>query len=181
MTLCQRYPPELKGLTPVEEALIAMCHPVGFILKLRPSGHSSPTKYHGVKGHFINIPQGPGPLLNILPSPELQLQDIFKVFWLNDRPPETDDLKPFLVVRKAKVLAALQYLVQHNPLYKSLTINHPLLNTWNDEFIPPEIQRDIISVHEMDHYEREGYIVNLEAGNSENDLQVAQDSGSLDN
>ncbi|KAJ5240415.1 uncharacterized protein N7469_002006 [Penicillium citrinum] len=38
MTMCQNYPSALEGLTPVEECLIARCHPLGFILKLRPGG-----------------------------------------------------------------------------------------------------------------------------------------------
>jgi len=83
VTLCQSYPPELNDLTPIEEALIAKCHPLGIILKLRPGGRSSPINYHAVKGHFIIIPQDPGPLLPILPilpSPELRLQDVIKVF-----------------------------------------------------------------------------------------------------
>jgi hypothetical protein len=107
VTLCQNFPLELDGLTTVEEALVARCHPLGVVLKIRPGGHYSPINYNGLKGHFIVIPQDPGPLLTILPSPDLQLQDLIKVFWLNDRPHTTDDLKPFLVVRKAKVLAAL--------------------------------------------------------------------------
>lgn len=179
VTLCQNYPSELNGLTPVEEALIAKSHPLGMILKLRPGGRSSPINYHAVKGHFIVIPQDPGPLLSILPSPELRLQDVIKVFWLNDRPPTNDALKEFLVVRKAKVLAALQYLVRHNPLYRDLQINQPIIDGWSDEFIPNEIQDNIIILDKVDHHEREGYSVNLETGNYENDLQAAQDCGSF--
>jgi uncharacterized protein DUF6570 len=83
VTLCQSYPPKLNDLTPIEETLIAKCHPLGIILKLRPGGRSSPINYHAVKGHFTIIPQDPGPLLPILPilpSPELRLQDVIKVF-----------------------------------------------------------------------------------------------------
>ena len=45
ITTCQHYLPALKDLTPVEECLIAKCHPLGTILKLRPGGHTSPTNY----------------------------------------------------------------------------------------------------------------------------------------
>jgi len=180
VTFCQDYPPELKDLTPVEEAVIAKCHPVGIILKLRPGGHSSPSNYRAVKGHFVIIPQDPGPLLDILPSPDLHLQNLFKVFWFNDRPPTDDALKPFLVIRKAKVLAALRYLVLHNPLYRNLTINHDMIDNWAEEFIPPDLHDSIINVNKSDHHEREGYAVNLESGNFENDLQAAQDSASFD-
>jgi hypothetical protein len=33
-----------------------------------------------------------------------------QVFWLGDRPPTDADLSPFLIIRRVKVLAALQYL-----------------------------------------------------------------------
>lgn len=39
------------------------------------------------------------------------------------RPDETD-LRPFLVVRKTKVLAALQFLIQNNQLYQDVQISH---------------------------------------------------------
>ena len=45
ITTCQHYLPALKDLTPVEECLIAKCHPLGTILKLRPGGHTSTTNY----------------------------------------------------------------------------------------------------------------------------------------
>jgi hypothetical protein len=80
-----------------------------------------------------------------------------------------------LRVRKEKVLAALQYLVQHNHLYHDLTINHAIIDSWNEEFIPPEIRDNIICLGSSDHHEREGYTVSLHTGNYENDLHAAQD------
>jgi hypothetical protein len=179
VTPCQDYPSALEGLTLTEEYLIAKCHPLGVVLKLRPGGRSSPVNYHALRGHFIVIPQDPGPLLEILPSPEIALHSLIKVFWLGARPPEDSDLNPFLVVRKAKVLAALQYLVQHNHLYRNITINYPIIDDWGDDFIPPELRDSIICLDEADHHEREGYTVRLQTGNYENDLQAAQD-GALD-
>ena len=126
VTLCQDYPSALEGLTLTEECLIAKCHPLGVVLKLRPGGHSSPINYHALRGHFIVIPQDPGPLLEILPSPELTLHSLIKVFWLGRRPPADSDLNPFLLVRKAKVLAALEYLVRHNYLYRNSMVNRPM-------------------------------------------------------
>jgi hypothetical protein len=124
---------------------------------------------------MIVIPQDPGPLLQILPSPELRLDNLIKVFWLGKRPPTNHDLKPFLCVRKDKVLMALHYLVQHNHLYHDITINHTMIENWSDEFIPPEIADNITHLEDTDHHEREGYTVSLQTGNYENDLQAAQD------
>jgi hypothetical protein len=172
---CQHYPSALEGLTPVEECLIARSHPLGVILKLRPNGRSSPVNYRALYGHFIVIPQDPGPLLDILPSPELRLHDLIKVFWLGNKSPVDKDLKPFLLVRKAKVLAALRYLVKHNHLYRDVTINHSIIDDWNDDFIPRGLRDSIVCLDEPDHHEREGYTVDLQTGNYENDLQAAQD------
>jgi hypothetical protein len=154
VTTCQDYPSALEDLTAIEECLIAKCHPVGTILKLRPGGRSSPVTYNAMRGHMIVIPQDPGPLLQILPSPELQLDNLIKVIWLGKRSPVDADLKPFLQVRKDKVLAALQYLVQHNHLYRDLTINYSMIDSWSKDFIPPEIRDNIICLGSSDHHER---------------------------
>src|SRR5271163_2880415 len=175
VTMCQYYPAALEDLTVVEECLIAKCHPIGTILKLRPGGRPSPASYNALRGHMIVIPQDPGPLLRILPSPELKLDNLIKVFWLGKHPPTNRDLKPFLQVRKDKVLAALQYLVQHNHLYHDLAINYTMIDSWADNFIPPEITENITCLGKPDHHEREGYTVSLRSGNYENDLHAAQD------
>lgn len=176
VTTCQDYPSALEDLTAVEECLIAKCHPVGTILKLRPGGRPSPSSYNALRGHIIVIPQDPGPLLQILPSPDLRLDKLIKVFWLGKRGPADADLKPFLQVRKDRVLAALRYLVQHNHLYRDLTINHAMMDDWSGDFIPPEIRDNIICLGSSDHHEREGYTVSLQTGNYENDFHAAQDA-----
>jgi hypothetical protein len=102
-TMCQNYPSALESLTPVEECLIARCHPLGVILKLRPGGHSSPVSYRALRGHFIVIPQDPEPLLDILPSPALTLHDVIRVFWLGKQPATYTDLSPYLSVRRHSV------------------------------------------------------------------------------
>jgi hypothetical protein len=67
-------------------------------------------------------------------------------------------------------------LVQHNQVYQNLTINHQMLDTWAAEFIPPELQENIICVYEPNSHEREGYSIELDGGNYENDFQAAQDT-----
>ncbi|KAF5857657.1 hypothetical protein ETB97_005478 [Aspergillus alliaceus] len=129
------YPSTLEGLTLTEEYVVIKCHPLGAVLKLRPGGRSSPVNYNALRSHFIVISQDPGPLLEILPSPELALQSLIKV----------------------KVLVALQDLVQHNHLYRNITINYPIIDSWADDFILPELRDSIICLDEPDHHEREGY------------------------
>ncbi len=111
VTIYQDYPSILEDLTAIKECLIAKCHPVGTILKLRLGGCPSPTNYNTLQGHMIVILQDPGPLLQILPSPELRLDNLIKVFWIGKQLLADSDLKPFLQVRKDKVLVALQCLV----------------------------------------------------------------------
>lgn len=174
VTLCQHYPDALKDLSLTEESLIAASHPVGVVVKLRPGGQTSPSTYRALRGHFIIIPQDPKPLLRILPSPGLELTEVIKVFWLGNRPPTDDDLRPFLIVRKHRVLTALQHLVQSNPLYGDVTINHSTLDQWLDDFIPSDLQQQVICLDETDHHERAGYSVNLQEGNYENEWQAAE-------
>ncbi|KAN0076457.1 hypothetical protein V8E54_006599 [Elaphomyces granulatus] len=80
---CDDYPEALKDLTFIEEAVIARRHPVGSILKLRPGKCRSPSSYYALRGHMVVMPQNPGPLLQILPSPDLRFQDLIKVFWIS--------------------------------------------------------------------------------------------------
>jgi hypothetical protein len=54
VTTCQDYPSALEDFTTVEECLIAKCHPVSTILKLRPGGRTSPITYNAIRGHMID-------------------------------------------------------------------------------------------------------------------------------
>jgi hypothetical protein len=51
-----------------------------------------------------------------------------------------------------------------------------MLDTWSDEFIPPELQENIIHVQEPDNNERQGYAMDLDSAGFENDFQAAQAS-----
>ena len=166
---------ELEDLTLMEEYAIARSHPIGTILKLKPNGLRNPTAYNNIRGHIVTIPQNPGPLLDILPSPDLQFHDYIRVIWTGKTEPTVDDLKPFVEVRKDKVIQALLWLCEHNPLYKSVNINHELINQWAESFIPPLLQEAIINLPEdRDSNERGTYAGDME-GFSENDLHHALD------
>ena len=175
VTMCQHYPKALEDLNLVEEYAIARSHPIGTILKLKPNGVRNPTAYNGIRGHIVTIPQNPGPLLNILPSPDLQFYDHIRIVWAGKAEPTADDLKPFVEIRKEKVLRALLWLCQHNPLYKSVKINHELINQWAESHIPPLLQDSVVNVPEdRDSDERGTYAGDME-GLFENDLHSALD------
>ncbi|KAJ5670293.1 uncharacterized protein N7477_005656 [Penicillium maclennaniae] len=46
----------------------------------------------------------------------------------------------------------------------------------DDDFIPRDLQENIMSVNVSDGHERDGYSIYLDSGNYENDLQVVQDT-----
>jgi hypothetical protein len=173
--MCQHYPAELEDLTLMEEYAIARSHPIGTILKLRPNGVRNPTACNGIRGHIVTIPQNSGPLLDILPSPDLQFHDHIRIVWTGKTKPTVDDLKPFVQVRKEKVIRALLWLCKHNTLYKSVRINHELVNQWSESFIPRVLQEEVVGVPEAkDSNERGTYAGDME-GLSENDLHNALD------
>jgi hypothetical protein len=94
VTMCQDYPTELEDHTLMEEYTIARCHPIGTILKLRPNGVRNPAAYNGIRGHIVTIPQNPGPLLDVLPSSDLQFHEHIKIIWIDNTEPTANDLKP---------------------------------------------------------------------------------------
>jgi hypothetical protein len=51
--------------------------------------------------------------------------------------PFDSEFNTFLLVRKVKVLAALQCLVQHSHLYRNIITDHPMADDWGDDFISP--------------------------------------------
>ena len=98
-------------------------------------------------------------------------------FWFGKDPPDQASLKPYLRVRRAVVQRALEYLVATNDLYKRMRvrINHVALSEWDDEFVPQSLVDAVIHVPESDSHEREGYTMDLQDGNYENDFQAAVD------
>jgi hypothetical protein len=65
--------------------------------------------------------------------------------------------------------------VQNNPLYQGVTINHSAVDEWPDDFVPSDLQQEIVFLGESDHHERAGYTADLQENNYENDWQAAED------
>ena len=129
MTTCAQFSLELEGLTLVEKALIARAHPVISILKLRPASGSKPTAtYQRIRDHAVVLSQNPGLLLNILPSSTFQPHQVIKIMWASDTPHTTSQLQHHLQMRREKVQVALEWLHQHNSLYKDVVIDYAQLD-----------------------------------------------------
>ncbi|KAG6989607.1 hypothetical protein FocnCong_v021163 [Fusarium oxysporum f. sp. conglutinans] len=128
-----RYPRELDGLSPVEERLIALQAPFGYITKFTvdnktPSGVSY--RKH-VKGHIVVFPNNVDDLVaTVLPHPLLQTIENIHVSWSGANRPSPAEVGTLLQVRKSRVTAALLWLQRNNPLYKDIEINLDEIQGW---------------------------------------------------
>jgi hypothetical protein len=129
-------PPELEGLTWIEELLIARAHLTGRIVRLQNRNVSS---HFGLKGHVILLPQDTTELLDILPRPSSSLPDIVRVVWVGRPVRNIDVLRDHFSVRTQKVYDALQWLVCNNEDYKNVTIDHTQFEHWPPVWVPNEL------------------------------------------
>lgn len=101
-------PDELKGLSLVEERLIALSGAFGTLVKLDAGGASVYSqRHHGIKGHHIVRPQRVLSVFNLLPSPIWKVCESIKVVWVGKHPPNEWQQLRRLTVRKNRVLKAL--------------------------------------------------------------------------
>jgi hypothetical protein len=127
------FPDELKGLTPVEEKLIALNSCYGFTTKYSvPKGQRQNVTYpKHVKGHITVFPNNVQELVaNILPHPLLKVMDEIHVSWQGKEKPAPSDLSALLSVRRHVVERALVWLKRHNPLYANITIDTVEMDSW---------------------------------------------------
>jgi hypothetical protein len=174
---CQHYPDVLRGLNTVEERFIARAHVIGAFLKLT-SGAQKGIGYRGGRGHYVAVKQDPSNLLMILPTRDLLAHTTITVSWDHESPPSEENLARFCSVDKNKVLLALLWLCANNPVYKEVTIDYELLESWPDNHIPQEIRDAFLILGTNGPTnpdvtdEREGYATNLRDGLFENDLDA---------
>jgi hypothetical protein len=114
VTMCQRHPAELEDLTLIEEYAVARSHPIAAIPKLKPRTMAfvdTSWPYREIQAHFWIFYQA------LIFTSMIRRNRIEK----QDRA-DRDDLKPFVVVRKEKVIRALLCLCENNPLDESVQI-----------------------------------------------------------
>jgi len=127
------FPDELKGLSPVEERLIALNSCYGFITKysIVEGGRQSVRYPRHVKGHITVFPNNVQELVtNVLPHPLLKLMDEIHVAWQGPEKPAPSDLAALLSVRRRVVEKALVWLKRHNPLYANIEIDAVEMESW---------------------------------------------------
>jgi hypothetical protein len=163
----QEYPAALRDLNTVEERFIARAHVISAFLKLT-SGAQKGISYRGARRHYGAVKQDRSNILSILPTKRLQDHTTITVSWGKETPLSEEKLARFCSVNKNKVLQALLWLCAHNPVYKSVTIDYELLNSWPQDHIPQEIRDAFLALQTSTastvQDEREGYATSLQDG-----------------
>jgi hypothetical protein len=144
-------PSELKDLTIIEEAMIARCRAKCWIVQLKEENLSAvtPDSQLGIKGHVIIYPQRPSEIANLLPPSKQDILTPVCILFVGSTPPTAEWLrgkaKP-LCVRREKVHAALEWLKINNCLYQDISINHTLLDEFEEvEILPFHIEQVLSS------------------------------------
>jgi len=120
-------PEELVGLSYLEEQCIARARSTRCVIKLK-KGESG---QFASKGNVCIFPQEPKILMSVLPPPINVLHDEIAVVFVSsaDNPVTAEILeKSPLLVRRHRILRALEWLKQNNPLYKDIRIDYETLN-----------------------------------------------------
>lgn len=128
-------PPELQDLSLGEQLFISR----GFALRrLRSLAATNDplSRQKGIIGTAIAFPQDPTTVLRALPSTAEHIADYISVFFTTE---DCRDLRfaPEYVVRRARVQAALLWLIQHNPFYMDLVLDFAAIAELPEEGIPP--------------------------------------------
>ncbi|KAM4064155.1 PIF1-like helicase [Hirsutella rhossiliensis] len=136
------FPDELKGLTPVEEKLIALNSCYGFVTRYNVSGGPKQTLRYPkhVKGHITVFPNNVQELLTkVLPHPFFRVMDEIHVSWQGAVRPTPSDLSGLLSVRRRVVERALIWLKRNNPHYAEIEIDVAEMESWGDPAhgVPP--------------------------------------------
>ena len=107
-------PPQLQGLTQVEEMLISAVMPMMCLYRL-------PLGQYGYSGHVVNLPQDVSTFVTSLPRLP---RDIDVILVRKDGASQTH--KDFRVHR-SKILMALQWLKQNNKYYHNINVDQSAL------------------------------------------------------
>ena len=134
----------LDDLTWIEEKLVARVHMSIQIQKCRMFNAWAADGFHPqrqVRGHILSYPMEPTVVLHKLPLSPDKLIDLIKVIFLSRKPmTHADAMKlRFYIVRREKVLRALQWLILHNPLYKDVELDPVAVAQLPLDGIPKEV------------------------------------------
>ncbi|KAJ6531425.1 hypothetical protein DFH09DRAFT_1044626 [Mycena vulgaris] len=118
-------PAALGGLTYAEELVVARAHTTKCWAKLNSGSGSRILRQRSASGNVCIHPHEISTIAMVLPRPMSTLYDEIIVIFVSDDHEATADMfkrTPFLV-RRGRILRALQWLKAHNPLYSDITID----------------------------------------------------------
>ncbi|KAJ3455276.1 hypothetical protein MRS44_013876 [Fusarium solani] len=127
------FPEELKGLTPVEEKLIALNSCYGLVTRhsIASSQKQSARYPKHIKGHITVFPNNVQELASkVLPHPLVQVMEEIHVSWQGAEKPAPSDLSGLLSVRRRVVERALVWLKKNNPQYAEIEIDAAEMESW---------------------------------------------------
>ncbi|KAH6959988.1 hypothetical protein BKA56DRAFT_624022 [Ilyonectria sp. MPI-CAGE-AT-0026] len=127
------FPEELKGLTLVEEKLIALNSCYGFVTRYSiASSQKQSSRYpKHIKGHITVFPNNVQELATkVLPHPLVQVMEEVHVSWQGAEKPVPSDLSGLLSVRRRVVEKALVWLKKNNPHYAEIEIDVAEMESW---------------------------------------------------
>ncbi|KAJ7790954.1 hypothetical protein B0H14DRAFT_2236473, partial [Mycena olivaceomarginata] len=94
----------------------------------------------GMKGHTIIYPQQPSVIATVLPPSIAEITSPICILFIGSSPPTSEWLrlhaKP-LTVDAQRVRTVLEWLKQHNPLYKNISLNEECLQELENNPILP--------------------------------------------
>ncbi|KAL4403586.1 hypothetical protein CABS03_15038 [Colletotrichum abscissum] len=128
-----RYPGALRDLSPLEERLIGIHMPCGWITKLTIDVEKSTSgRYRKHKrGHITVFPNDvQGLAANVLPHPLVEELERLHVCFVGPRTPVPSDLSFMLSVNPQHLKRALVWLRANNSLYRDIVISEDRLQAW---------------------------------------------------
>ncbi|KAG0694397.1 hypothetical protein DFH29DRAFT_985273 [Suillus ampliporus] len=122
--------------------MIACCRAKCWVIHLKeenPNLHL-PHSQRGMKGHIIIYPQNPSAIMQVLPPSLDEVVTPICILFVGSSPPTEEWLctkaSP-LIIRQERVRQALEWLSQHNRLYKDVIIDHGALDELESEQLLP--------------------------------------------
>ncbi|RHZ77788.1 hypothetical protein Glove_173g84 [Diversispora epigaea] len=114
--------------------------------------------HHKIKGYVITFTQKLTSLSTILPLPLYRLCDRIKVVFVGEERLSEKQLKKVLCVRKNKIVTALEWLMDHNVLYKNIKLDKTALDSLPMNGVPTALLVTTVIVNvkpeKVEHYTR---------------------------
>ena len=127
---------DMTNFSIAKKAIITRVHLIITILKLRPNNRFNLRSYREIQGYAIILSQNSRSLLTLLLSDLATFEDVMRIIWLRSTFLQYKNLQKFESVKKYQIIKVLEWLKLHNSFYHNISINYPLLNTWENKFIP---------------------------------------------